>query len=93
MGHALADGLHHTGSLDSHAVGERDRVGTVAEVGVGIVQPDRHVTKSNLTRAWVAYLDIFIAKDFGTTGFVEAYGFGHACFSPICDFGVCLELR
>ncbi|MCY1508526.1 hypothetical protein D9M68_428380 [compost metagenome] len=80
VGHALAERLHHTGGFDPHAISQRDRVGTIAKVGVGIVQADRHMTKANFTRAGFTHLDVFIAKDFGGTDFVEAYGFGHACF-------------
>ncbi|MNI42152.1 hypothetical protein D3C73_964300 [compost metagenome] len=93
VGHAFADGLDHTGRLDAHAVGHRDRVGAVAKVGVGIVQADRYMTQTYLTRTGVADFDILITKDVGTTGFVEAYGFGHFSCSPVCNIGCCVDLR
>jgi hypothetical protein len=46
------------------------------------------MTKTNLAWTGVANFDLLIAEDFGTTGFVEAYGFGHFSYSPICKMGV-----
>ncbi|MNY77314.1 hypothetical protein D3C86_2171690 [compost metagenome] len=61
VGHPFADGLDHTGRFNAHAVGHRDRVGAIAKIGVGIVQADRHMTKTDL--AWTGFADIglFIA--------------------------------
>ena len=81
--HAFADGLHHTGSLDTDALGQWNRVGAVAEVRVGKVQADRFMAQTYLTGTGLADLDFFKSQDFGGTGFVKAYGFGHAC-SPVC---------
>ncbi|MCY1410803.1 hypothetical protein D3C87_2065910 [compost metagenome] len=51
------------------------------------------MTKANLTRAGIANLDVLEAKDFGATSFVKAYGFSHACISPLCVFIGCVITR
>jgi hypothetical protein len=88
VGHPCADGLDHTGRFNPHAVGHRDRVSAIAKVGVGIVQAHRHMTKTNLAWTGIADFDLFITKDFGTTGFVEAYGFGHFFLFSSLKLGV-----
>ncbi|MNO04569.1 hypothetical protein D3C81_2256500 [compost metagenome] len=35
------------------------------------------MTETNLAWTRIADFDLFITKDFGTTGFVKANGFGH----------------
>jgi hypothetical protein len=50
------------------------------------------MTQTNLARAGLPDFDVFIAKDFGTTGFVETYGFSHAFYSPISHFlALCVD--
>ena len=93
IGHPFANGLDHAGRFDPHAVRQRDRVSAVAKVGVGIVQADRHVTKTNLARARVPHFDLFVTKHLGTTGFVKANGFGHFFLFSNLRFGECVELR
>jgi hypothetical protein len=46
------------------------------------------MTKPNLAGTGLADFDVLITQDFGTTGFVEAYGFCHFSYSPICNMGV-----
>ncbi|MNF97046.1 hypothetical protein D3C84_798620 [compost metagenome] len=77
VGHPFANGLDHTGRFNPHAVGHRNWVSTIAKIGVGIVEAHRHMTKTNLAWTGIADLDLLITEDFGTTGFVEAYGVGH----------------
>ncbi|MNN70466.1 hypothetical protein D3C81_1863180 [compost metagenome] len=55
-----------------------DRIGAVAEVGVGVVESDRHVAHPNLPRTGLADLGILVTQDFRSTGFMEAYDFGHS---------------
>ncbi|MNN63326.1 hypothetical protein D3C81_1786980 [compost metagenome] len=61
VGHPCADGLHHAGRFNPHAVRHRDRVGAIAKIGVGIVQADRHMTKTDLAWTGFADIDLFIA--------------------------------
>ncbi|MNQ88164.1 hypothetical protein D3C85_1034190 [compost metagenome] len=93
VGHTLADRLDHAGGFHAHARRQRDRVGAVAEVGVGVVQADGDMTQPNLTRAGLANLDVFVAKHLGTTGFVEAYGFSHVCYLQSAIWTNCVDLR
>ncbi|MNP86834.1 hypothetical protein D3C76_1873150 [compost metagenome] len=51
------------------------------------------MTQTNLAWTGIADFDILVAKDFGTTGFVEAYGLGHFSYSPVCNIGCCVDLR
>ncbi|CAD5377767.1 hypothetical protein OF001_U230019 [Pseudomonas sp. OF001] len=77
VGDALAHRFHHAGGFHAHAVRQRDRVGAVAEVGIGVVQADRHVAQADLTGTGFADLDVLVAQNLWTPGFIEAYGFGH----------------
>ncbi|MCY1408001.1 hypothetical protein D9M71_233160 [compost metagenome] len=77
--HALAHRHHHAGSLDADAIGQGNRVGAVAEVGIGVVQTYGDVANTYLTRARISDLDLFIAKYFRSPGFIKTNGFGHAC--------------
>ncbi|MNN66648.1 hypothetical protein D3C81_1822380 [compost metagenome] len=60
VGHAFADGLDHPGGFNAHAVRHRDRVSTIAEVGVGIVQANCYVAKTNLARTGIADFDVLV---------------------------------
>ncbi|MDT4811806.1 hypothetical protein FQZ97_447510 [compost metagenome] len=82
IAHALAHRHHHAGSFDADTVGQRNRVGAVAEIGVGVVQAYGDVTDADFTGSRIADFDVLVAEHFRPPGFIEAYGFGHA-FSPI----------
>jgi hypothetical protein len=44
------------------------------------------MTQADLARTWITDVDLFQAKDFGTTGFVKAYGFGHVFLFSLQDW-------
>ncbi|MNZ16729.1 hypothetical protein D3C78_337090 [compost metagenome] len=81
VGDALAHRFHHAGGFHAHAVGQRDRVGAVAEIGIGVVQAHRHLAQAHLPRAGLADLGVLVAQHLGATGLMETYDFGHACLS------------
>ncbi|MCY1357740.1 hypothetical protein D9M69_442440 [compost metagenome] len=60
VGDPFTNGLDYARGLDAHAVGHRNRVGTVTEIGVGIVQANRHMTKANLAGTGLADFDVLI---------------------------------
>ena len=81
VAHLGADGFHHTCTFDAHAIGQRDRVGAVAKVGVGIVEANGHMAQPHLAGAGLADFGVFVLKDFGAAHAVECHGFGHCVVS------------